>query len=49
MIDKWPNGNILKIRVSEIRVKRIPINQGVGVDQALGLNAKPDFQILNRL
>ena len=34
---------------SEICIKRIPINQGVGVDQVLGLNAKPDFQILNRL
>ena len=25
------NGNVLKMRVSEIRVKRIRVNQGVGV------------------
>ena len=25
------NGNLLKIRVSEIRIKRIRVNQGVGV------------------
>ena len=25
------NGNLLKIRVSEIRVKRICVNQGVGI------------------
>ena len=27
------NGNLLKSRVSEIRVKRIRVNQGVGVFQ----------------
>ena len=43
--DKW-DLNLLKSR--EIRTKRIPVKRGVGVDQALGLNAKPDFQILNR-
>ena len=25
------NGNFLKMRVNEIRVKRIPVNQGLGV------------------
>ena len=36
------NGNFLKLRVSEIRVKRIRVNQGLGV---LGKTARNDKKI----
>ena len=38
------NGNFLKIRVSEIRVKRIRVNQGIGVVSAESIQGRKLFK-----
>ena len=36
------NGNFLKMHVSEIRVKQIPVNQGIGVHSFV---SQPNLQL----
>ena len=43
------NGNVLKMRVSEIRVKQIRVNQGIGVVQGVWFFSRIMFGYLDHM